>query len=83
MIERARGTRDFGPAEMAQRQIMESVLDSCATRHGFHRVQTPTFERLDLFTAKSGAGIVDQLYAFQDRSDRHLTLRPELTAPVM
>ena len=63
--------------------IMESVLDSCATRHGFHRVQTPTFERLDLFTAKSGAGIVDQLYAFQDRSDRHLTLRPELTAPVM
>ncbi|MGB2237129.1 MAG: histidine--tRNA ligase, partial [Candidatus Poseidoniaceae archaeon] len=51
--------------------------------HGFKRVQTPIFETLDLFTAKSGPGVVKQLYAFQDKSDRALTLRPELTAPVM
>ena len=36
-----------------------------------------------MFTAKSGPGVVKQLYAFQDKSDRALTLRPELTAPVM
>ena len=46
-------------------------------------MQTPIFETLDLFTAKSGPGVVKQLYAFQDKSDRALTLRPELTAPVM
>jgi histidyl-tRNA synthetase len=54
-----------------------------ALSHGFKRVQTPIFESLDLFTAKSGPGVVKQLYAFQDKSDRALTLRPELTAPVM
>ena len=38
---------------------------------------------MDLFTAKSGPGIVSQLYAFEDKSERQLTRRPELTAPVM
>jgi histidyl-tRNA synthetase len=46
-------------------------------------VQTPTFEDLALFTAKSGPGVVDELYNFKDKGDRDLTLRPELTAPVM
>ncbi|MBT4059256.1 MAG: histidine--tRNA ligase [Euryarchaeota archaeon] len=83
MFERARGTRDFGPAEMGRRLAFEKLCDEVAIRYGFQRVATPTFERLELFTAKSGAGVVDQLYAFKDRSDRDLTLRPELTAPVM
>ena len=83
MFERARGTRDFGPAEMGRRLAFERICDEVAAKFGYQRVATPTFERLDLFTAKSGAGIVDQLYAFKDRSDRNLTLRPELTAPVM
>ncbi|HIH83024.1 MAG TPA: histidine--tRNA ligase [Candidatus Thalassarchaeaceae archaeon] len=83
MFERARGTRDFGPAEMGRRLAFERMCDEVAFRYGFQRVATPTFERLELFTAKSGASITDQLYAFKDRSDRDLTLRPELTAPVM
>jgi histidyl-tRNA synthetase len=61
----------------------ENLLENKALAHGFKRVQTPIFESLDLFTAKSGAGVVKQLYAFQDKSERNLTLRPELTAPVM
>ena len=83
MFERARGTRDFEPAEMARRLAFERLCDEVAIRYGFQRVSTPTFERLELFTAKSGDGVIDQLYAFKDRSDRDLTLRPELTAPVM
>ena len=83
MYERARGTRDFGPVEMGRRLAFERMCDDIAFRYGFQRVSTPTFERLELFAAKSGASIIDQLYAFKDRSDRDLTLRPELTAPVM
>ncbi|MDP6098581.1 MAG: histidine--tRNA ligase [Candidatus Thalassarchaeaceae archaeon] len=83
MFERARGTRDFGPAEMGRRLAFERMCDEVAYRYGFQRVATPTFERLELFTAKSGASIIEQLYAFKDRSDRDLTLRPELTVPVM
>ncbi len=83
MVQRPRGTRDFGPVEMKQRLAFESLLEEQARRHGFSRVQTPIFESLDLFTAKSGPGVVSQLYAFQDKGERDLTLRPELTAPVM
>ena len=83
MVQRPRGTRDFTPDVMSRRLAFENLLESKALSHGFKRVQTPIFETLDLFTAKSGPGVVKQLYAFQDKSDRDLTLRPELTAPVM
>ena len=68
---------------MKRRLALEHLLEDVAQRHGFSRVQTPVFESLDLFTAKSGPGVIGQLYAFQDKGERELTLRPELTAPVM
>ena len=83
MVARPRGTRDFLPTAMRRRLAFERILESVATNHGFERVQTPIFESLDLFTAKSGPGVVGQLYAFDDKGGRPLTLRPELTAPVM
>ena len=83
MVQRPRGTRDFTPAAMKRRLALEHLLEDVAQRHGFSRVQTPVFESLDLFTAKSGPGVIGQLYAFQDKGERELTLRPELTAPVM
>jgi histidyl-tRNA synthetase len=83
MVAKPRGTRDFLPTEMARRLAFERILDDVGRRHGFHRVQTPIFETLDLFTAKSGDGVIGQLYAFEDKGGRQLTLRPEMTAPVM
>ena len=68
---------------MRRRLALEHLLEDVAQRHGFSRVQTPVFESLELFTAKSGPGVINQLYAFQDKGERDLTLRPELTAPVM
>ncbi len=83
MVQRPRGTRDFTPQVMNRRLAFEQLLEECARRSGFKRIQTPVFESLDLFTAKSGPGVISQLYAFQDKGGRDLTLRPELTAPVM
>jgi len=83
MVQKPRGTRDFTPAVMKSRMALEQLLEERARRHGFNRVQTPIFESLELFTAKSGEGVVSQLYAFEDKGGRPLTLRPELTAPVM
>ena len=68
MVQRPRGTRDFTPKVMARRLAFEQLLEERARRHGFSRIQTPIFESLDLFTAKSGPGIVSQLYAFEDKS---------------
>jgi histidyl-tRNA synthetase len=82
-VNRPRGTRDFLPAETARRRYVESVMRNVSRNWGYSEVITPTFEHLDLFTLKSGEGIVDELYNFTDKGGRDMTLRPELTAPVM
>ena len=82
-IERPRGTRDFLPDEMEKRRAVERIMREIAESYGYREVCTPTFEHLELFTIKSGEGIVEEIYAFKDKSNRDLALRPELTAPVM
>jgi histidyl-tRNA synthetase len=83
MIQRPRGTRDFAPDEMETRRYFESLMRDVARTHGFREVSTPIFETLDLFVVKSGPGIVEEIYAFKDKGDREICLRPELTAPVI
>ncbi|NYT12191.1 MAG: histidine--tRNA ligase [Methanomassiliicoccales archaeon] len=83
MIQRPRGTRDFGPEEMEKRRWLEGIMRSTARGFGFREVATPTFEHTELFTLKSGPNIVDEIYAFQDKGGRDISLRPELTAPVI
>jgi len=78
-----RGTRDFTPEEMQKRRYLEKCMRDTFNSFGYGEVQTPMFEHLDLFTAKSGEGIIDEIYSFQDKGGRNLALRPELTAPVM
>src|SRR5256886_2872359 len=82
-LERPRGTNDWGPDDMAKRRFVESRFIQLAESFGFREVSTPTFESLDLFTAKSGPGIVRELYAFKDQGGRDLALRPELTASIL
>ena len=79
---RPRGTRDFLFEEMRKRKDAESTLRRIFENYGYQEIKTPLFEELKLFTTKSGEEIVDQLYNFKDKSDRDLTLRPEITAPV-
>jgi histidyl-tRNA synthetase len=81
-FERPRGVRDFGPKEMDGRVHVESVLLEAFRSFGYRRVQTPTFESLELFCAKSGSGISEHLYVFDDKGGRRLCLRPEATAQV-
>ena len=83
MANRPRGTRDFAPDEMAGRTWAAGRVRDVFRRFGYHEVQTPTFEELELFTAKSGEGIISELYDFTDKGGRRMTLRPELTAPTM
>jgi histidyl-tRNA synthetase len=83
MIERPKGTRDFGPEEMVRRRYLEATFSGVAQRFGYREVATPTFEHAELFIAKSGPGIVEEMYVFKDKAGRELALRPELTAPVI
>src|SRR2546421_7421222 len=83
MFERPRGTNDWGPEDMAKRRFVESRFIQLAESFGFREVSTPTFESLELFTAKSGPAIVRELYAFKDQGGRDLALRPEFTASIL
>lgn len=83
MFQVPRGTRDFTPDEMQKRRTVEQVIRKTFRSFGYQEIQTPTFETLELFTAKSGESILDEIYDFTDKGGRTLALRPELTAPVM
>lgn len=83
MIQRVRGTRDFTPAEMGGRRQVEDLLRSIAREYGYREIQTPVIENAELFIAKSGPAVLEEMYSFEDRGGRQLALRPELTAPVV
>src|SRR2546427_10355095 len=83
MFERPRGTNDWGPQDMAKRRFVESRFVQLAESFGFREGSTPTFESLELFTAKSGPAIVRGLYAFKDQGGRDLALRPGFTASIL
>lgn len=82
-FERPRGTRDFRPEDMEERRWLESTFRDAFRRHGYREIQTPIFEHTDLFRAKSGANVVNEIYTFLDKAGREICLRPELTAPVL
>ena len=73
------GFRDFYPEELALRNHIFAVWRRVAVRYGFEEYDGPPLEALDLYTQKSGEEIVQQLYAFRDKGDRDVALRPEMT----
>ena len=75
-----KGTRDFYPAEMAVRRRIEAAWRDASIAFGFDEIDGPTFEHLELYTAKSGEGIVNELFSFRRAggSDDY-ALRPEFT----
>ncbi len=83
MIQKPRGTRDFLPEEMEARRNIESKMREAVRRFGYREVCTPEFEDLDLFTLRSGEGIIQEMYVFEDKGGRSLALRPEITAAVI
>ncbi|MFK7959698.1 MAG: histidine--tRNA ligase [Phycisphaerales bacterium] len=78
-----KGTRDFLPPDMAVRRHIEGAWRSAAIRHGFDEVEGPTFEHVELYTAKSGPGIVSELFSFERAGgDTSYALRAEFTPTV-
>jgi histidyl-tRNA synthetase len=83
MLQKPRGTRDFLPDEMEARRAIEWRMREIARCWGYREVCTPEFEDLDLFTMRSGEGIIEEMYVFEDKGGRKLALRPEITAAVI
>ncbi len=73
-----RGTRDFYPEQLRQREWLFDRFRKVAALFAFEQVDAPVLEPAELFIRKAGEEIVDQLYHFE-LHERHLALRPEFT----
>lgn len=79
----ARGTRDILFKEKRRFKIVEEVIRSVAETYGFNMIETPMFEHTELFARSVGesSDIVNkEMYTFNDKANRSITLRPEGTA---
>mgnify|MGYP006294661005 CR=1 FL=1 len=74
-----RGMRDFYPEDMAVRNAVFQSWTRAGLRFGFVPYDACVVESLDLLKRKAGEEIVEQIYAFKDKSGRDLALRPEMT----
>jgi len=80
-LQAPRGTRDFYPEDLRQRNWLFDHFRATAARFGFEEIDAPVLEHAELFTRKAGEEIVDQLYHFTLHG-RHLALRPEITPQI-
>ena len=72
-IEAPRGTADVLPADQPARERILSAAGSAASRYGYGRIVTPTFEDTELFARTSGQGsdvVQKEMYTFEDRAGR-------------
>jgi histidyl-tRNA synthetase len=81
-----RGTQDFVPPAGDEMHALYERAGALAALYGYRYVETPVFEYTELFSRTSGQSsdlVMKEMYTFEDRGGRQLTLRPEGTAPVM
>jgi histidyl-tRNA synthetase len=71
--------RDFYPPEMRLQNWLFQHWREVSRAFGCEEYEGPIFEYLDLYTLKSGAGIVSELFNFEDRGERRFAIRPEMT----
>ncbi|MBS0618537.1 MAG: histidine--tRNA ligase [Spirochaetes bacterium] len=78
-----KGTRDFFPADMRFREAMFAVMHRVVRKYGFDEIDAPIVEPIDIYLAKTSEEIVgQQIYAFVDRGERRVAIRPEMTPTV-
>ncbi len=83
LTQAPKGTQDLLPPKSGEWQAVEEVMRSEAALHGFGEVRTPVFEHTELFLRSVGdtTDVVEkQMYTFNDKGGRSITLRPEGTA---
>ena len=84
--QKPKGTQDILPGEVEKWQFLEKTARELFGRYQFHEIRTPIFEHYEVIARSVGdtTDIVSkEMYDFYDKGDRHVTLRPEGTAPTV
>ncbi len=86
MIQRPKGTKDLLQTESHKWQYVEKEISNILSNYGYKEIRTPVFEHTELF--QRGVGdttdvVQKEMYTFEDKGGRSITLRPEGTAGVV
>ena len=85
-LQRPKGTVDILPGESEKWQFVEATMRRVFATYRFSEIRTPLFEHYEVISRSVGDTtdiVTKEMYDFYDKGDRHVTLRPEGTAPVV
>lgn len=83
IADAVKGTADVLPSQAYKWQYIESVVSDAAEKFGYREIRTPVFEKTELFLRSVGDTtdvVQKEMYTFDDKGGRSITLRPEGTA---
>lgn len=85
-LQKPKGTQDILPVAAAKWQYVEGVARETFKQYHYGEIRTPMFEHYEVISRSVGDTtdiVTKEMYDFYDKGDRHITLRPEGTAPVV
>ncbi|MCE2345177.1 histidine--tRNA ligase [Streptococcus thermophilus] len=85
-LQKPKGTQDILPGNSAKWQYVENVARETFKKYNYGEIRTPMFEHYEVISRSVGDTtdiVTKEMYDFHDKGDRHITLRPEGTAPVV
>lgn len=85
-LQKPKGTQDILPGESAKWQYVENIIRNLFKQYHYDEIRTPMFEHYEVISRSVGDTtdiVTKEMYDFHDKGDRHITLRPEGTAPVV
>ncbi|HEP1833496.1 TPA: histidine--tRNA ligase [Streptococcus suis] len=85
-LQKPKGTQDLLPQESAKWQYVEHFARNIFKQYNYAEIRTPIFEHYEVISRSVGDTtdiVTKEMYDFYDKGDRHITLRPEGTAPVV
>jgi len=85
-LQKPKGTQDVLPQESAKWQYVEDFARKTFRKYNYGEIRTPIFEHYEVISRSVGDTtdiVTKEMYDFYDKGDRHITLRPEGTAPVV
>ncbi len=85
-LKSIKGTKDLLPNDTLQWREIENIIHNFMNLHGYGEIRTPVFEKTKLFLRGIGVDtdiVSKEMYSWTDQGGENLTLRPELTAPVV
>lgn len=85
-LQKPKGTQDILPQESARWQYVEKVARETFGLYNYGEIRTPMFEHYEVISRSVGDTtdiVTKEMYDFYDKGNRHITLRPEGTAPVV